>query len=185
MNREKTKKYIVLGILTVLLVSGCGGSTVTSGNGTPTITPDEATPAIAPVVGARAPDFTASTLDGATIILHELRGQPVVLNFWATWCGYCRYQMPFLQAASEEKEHEMEFVGINIRENIDKVRQVIEYEGIDYTIALDGDGAIANSYNVRPIPATFFLDEQGIIKNIKIGAFMSQAELMAVLEDIY
>jgi peroxiredoxin len=175
-NREKVKKLIIPVILAALVISGCGGSTITTGNGTP-IT--------APVVGARAPDFTASTLDGETITLDELRGQPVILNFWATWCGYCRYQMPFLQAASEEKEHEMEFVGINIRENIDKVRKVIDDDGIDYTIALDGDGAIANSYNVRPIPATFFLDEQGIILTIKIGAFMSQAELMAVLEDIY
>jgi peroxiredoxin len=176
MNRKKLEKYLAISILAALVVSGCGGSAITTGNGTP---------AIAPVVGARAPDFTATTLDGETIILDELRGQPVVLNFWATWCGYCRYQMPFLQAASEEKANEMEFIGINIRENIDKVRQVIEYEGIDYTIVLDGNGAVANSYNVRPIPATFFLDEQGIIKQIKIGAFMSQSELMAALEDIY
>ena len=179
MNRKEAKLSIIpmiLVILAALVISGCGGSTITTGNGTP---------AIAPVVGARAPDFTLPTIAGSTVELDELRGQPVILNFWATWCGYCRYQMPFLQAASEEKEHEMEFVGINIRENIDKVRQVIEYEGIDYTIALDGDGAIANSYNVRPIPATFFLDEHGIIQNIKIGAFMSQTELMAVLEDIY
>jgi peroxiredoxin len=169
-NREKARKYvipIIPIILAALVVAGCGGSNT------------------APVVGARAPNFAASTLDGETITLDELRGQAVVLKFWATWCGYCRYQMPFLQAASEEKANEMEFVGINIRENSDKVRQVIENEGIDYTIALDGDGAIANSYNVRPIPATFFLDEQGIIKQIKIGAFMSQTELMAVLEDIY
>jgi peroxiredoxin len=175
-NRQKAKKYIVLTVLAALVIAGCGGSTITPGDGTPTT---------APVVGARAPDFTLPTIAGSTVELDELRGQPVILNFWATWCGYCRYQMPFLQAASEEKENEMEFVGINIRENIDKVRQVIDNEGIDYTIALDGDGAVANSYNVRPIPATFFLDEQGIILNIKIGAFMSQAELMAALEDIY
>ena len=176
MNREKAMKYIIPIVLVALVIAGCGGSTITPGDGTPTT---------APVVGARAPDFTLPTLDGETIILDELRGQPVILNFWATWCGYCRYQMPFLQAASEEKENEMEFVGINIRENIDKVRQAIEDDSIDYTIALDGDGAVANSYNVRPIPATFFLDEQGIIQKIKIGAFMSQAELMAALEDIY
>ncbi len=170
MNREKTKKYfipIIPIILAALIMAGCGGSTV------------------APVVGALAPGFTLATLDEGIVELDELKGHPVILNFWATWCGYCRYQMPFLQAASEEKEHEMVFVGINIRENSDKVRQVIENEGIDYTIALDGDGAVANAYNVRPIPATFFLDEQGIIKDIKIGAFMSQAELMAALEDIY
>lgn len=179
MKRKEAKISIIpmiLVMLAALVISGCGGSTITTGNGTPTISP---------VVGAQAPDFAVSTLDGEIVKLNELRGQPVILNFWATSCPWCRYQMPFLQAAFEEKGHGMDFVGINIRENIDKVRQVIEYEGIDYTIALDGDGAIANSYNVRPIPATFFIDEHGIIEYVRIGAFQSQAALMAVLEDIY
>jgi len=178
-NREKSKKYvipIIPIILAALIMTGCGGSTITTGNGTP---------AIAPVVGGRAPDFAASTLDGETIILDELRGQPVVLKFWATWCGYCRYQMPFFQAAFEEKGHEVKFIGINLRESRDKVQKFVEGEGVGFTMALDVDGAVANSYNVRPIPATFFLDEQGIIKKIKIGAFMNQAELMAVLEELY
>ena len=65
------------------------------------------------------------------------------------------------------------------------MQQFVEGEGVGFTMALDVDGTVANSYNVRPIPATFFLDEQGIIKEIKIGAFMSQDELMAVLEELY
>jgi peroxiredoxin len=175
-NRQKARKYVIPVILVALVISGCGGSTLMSGNGTP---------AIAPVVGARAPDFTASTIDGETITLDELRGQPVVLKFWATWCGYCRYQMPFFQAAFEEKGHEVKFIGINVRESGDKVQQFVEGEDVDFTMALDVDGAVSNSYNVRPIPATFFIDEHGVIKKIKIGAFMSQAELMAVLEELY
>jgi peroxiredoxin len=166
-NREKIMQWIVFSIMAVLVISNLGCS------------------AVAPEVGAQAPDFAASTLDGETVILDELRGQPVVLKFWATWCGYCRYQMPFFQAAFEEKGHEIEFVGINLRESRDKVQQFVEGESVGFTMALDVDGAVANSYNVRPIPATFFIDEHGVIKEIKIGAFMSQAELMAVLEDIY
>ena len=171
MNRKNIKRWIAFSLLAVLamLSWGCSG--------------DGANLTVAPKVDALAPAFTASTLDGETITLDELRGKPVVLNFWATWCGACRYQMPFLQAAFEEKGHDMEFIGINLRESSDKVRQVVEYEGVGYTIVLDGNGAVANSYNVRPIPATFFIDEKGIIKYIRIGAFWSQAELMAVLDD--
>jgi cytochrome c biogenesis protein CcmG/thiol:disulfide interchange protein DsbE len=165
MNRENIKRWIVFSMLAVLAMLSWGCSTS------------------APEISALAPAFTASTLDGETITLDELRGKPVVLNFWATWCGACRYQMPFLQAAFEEKGHDMEFIGINLRESSDKVRQVVEYEGVGYTIVLDGDGAVANSYNVRPIPATFFIDEQWVIKYTQIGAFRSQAELMAVLDD--
>jgi len=166
MNREKIKRWIVLSMLAILAMSSWGCSTA------------------APEVGAQAPGFTISTLDGETVTLNELRGQPVLLNFWATWCWYCRYQMPFLQAAFEEKGQEMIFIAINIGEGIDKVQQYAEAEGLVFTVALDSEGAVASAYNIRPIPATFFIDEQGIIKHIRIGAFMSQAELMAVLEDL-
>ena len=176
MNRIKSKQWIILILLVALASSSCCGSTITTGNGTPTT---------APVLGALAPNFTLSTIDGSTVELDELRGKPVILNFWATWCVYCRYQMPFLQAASEEKEHEMEFIAINKGEDIGTVRQYAEGEGLSLTVALDGDKAVANSYRVGPIPTTFFIDEHGVVKYIRIGAFQSQAELMAVLEDIY
>lgn len=166
MNREKIKRWIVLSMLAILAMSSWGCSTA------------------APEVGAQAPGFTISTLDGETVTLNELRGQPVLLNFWATWCWYCRYQMPFLQAAFEEKGQEMIFIAINIGEGIDKVQQYAEAEGLGFTVALDSEGEVASAYNIRPIPATFFIDEQGVIKYIRIGAFMSQAELMAVLEDL-
>lgn len=138
----------------------------------------------APEVGAQAPGFTISTLDRGAVTLDELRGQPVLLNFWATWCKNCRDQMPFLQAAFKEKGHEMIFIAINIGEDIDKVQQYAEAEGLGFTVALDSDGAVGSAYNIRYIPATFFIDEQGIIKHIRIGAFLSQDDLMAVLEDL-
>ncbi|MCK4362602.1 MAG: redoxin domain-containing protein [Dehalococcoidia bacterium] len=166
MNREKIKRWIVLSLLVALATSSCGGSTA------------------APEVGAQAPGFTISTLDGETVTLNELRGQPVLLNFWATWCGYCRYQMPFLKAAFEEKGQEMNFIAINIGEDIDKVQQYAEAEGLGFTVAVDSEGDVVSAYKITSIPATFFIDEQGVIKYIQIGAFMSQDELMAALEDL-
>ncbi|GAF74837.1 unnamed protein product [marine sediment metagenome] len=166
MSRVKAKRWLIVSMLAILAMSSWGCSTT------------------APEVGAQAPGFTISTLDGETVTLNELRGQPVLLNFWATWCGYCRYQMPFLQAAFEEKGQEINFIAINIGEGIYKVQQYAEAEGLGLTVALDSEGAVASAYNIRPIPATFFIDEQGVIKYIHIGAFRSQAELMAVLEDL-
>jgi peroxiredoxin len=176
MNRIISKQWIALILLASLVLSGCGGSDITTGNLTPTISP---------VVGAQAPDFTISTLDGEMVKLNELRGQPVILNFWATSCAWCRYQMPFLQAAVEEKGHEMEFIAINIGEDIGKVQQYAEGEDLSLIVALDYDRAVTYSYRIGPIPATFFVNERGIIEYVRIGAFQSQAELMAVLEDIY
>ena len=165
MNREKIKRWIVFSMLFALSISSWGCSAVAPEDGTP------------------APGFTIPTLDGETVKLDELKGQPVVLNFWDTRCGNCHYQMPFLQAAFEEKGHEVKFIGINIRESSGKVRQYAEREGLGFTMALDSDGTVASAYNIRYIPATFFIDEQGFIQHVQIGAFRSKDELLAVLDD--
>lgn len=172
MSRVKAKRWLIVSMLAVLAMLILGSP----GCGSPSPIP--------PQEGAQAPDFTLSTLDGGTVELDELKGQPVLLNFWATWCGYCRYQMPFLQAAFEEKGQEMKFIAINIGESSDKVQQYAEDEGLGFTVALDSEGEVASAYNIRPIPATFFIDEQGVIKYIQIGAFASTDEVLAVLEDL-
>ncbi len=84
------------------------------------------TPGVAPKIGHLAPDFTLPTLGGGTVTLSELRGKWVLLNFWAIWCPPCRMEMPYLQAAFEEKGEEIEFIGINLGESREKVRQFAE-----------------------------------------------------------
>ena len=83
-------------------------------------------PGVAPIVGHVAPDFTLPTLDGGTVELSQLRDKWVLLNFWATWCPYCVIQMPYLQAAFEERGSEIEFIGINVGESEEKVRKHIK-----------------------------------------------------------
>jgi len=85
-----------------------------------------ALPGVAPIVGHVAPDFTLPTLDDGTVTLSELRDKWVLINFWATWCRYCVIQMPYLQAAFEEREAEIEFIGINLGESEEKVRRHIK-----------------------------------------------------------
>lgn len=81
---------------------------------------------VAPAVGHVAPDFTLATLDGGTVKLSQLRDRWVLLNFWTTWCRYCIRQMPYLQAAFEERGHEIEFIGVNWGESEAKVRQYMD-----------------------------------------------------------
>jgi len=80
---------------------------------------------VGPVIGRMAPDFSLPTLEGGTVELSELRGRWVVVNFWATWCRFCVMQQPHLQAAFEEKGAEVEFIGINLGESEQKVREHI------------------------------------------------------------
>lgn len=116
--------------------------------------------------------------------LDELEGQRVMVTFWNTKCGACRYQMPFVQAAFEEKEGEVSFVAINIGESSDAVQQYASEAGVDLTIGLDRHGEVARAYNIRYIPNNFFIDEEGIIRYIRVGAFGSTEELLTVLEDL-
>ena len=178
MESGKVKRWLLISILTTFAIFSCSspgcGSTTTVGPGS--------TPSIAPRVGALAPDFTLPSLDGEVVKLDEMRGQPVLVNFWGTWCTYCRRQMPYLQAAFEEKGQEVKFIAIDVGEGSGTVRRYVDDTGIGFTVALDMSRAVASAYNIRYYPTTFFVDEQGVIKYIKLGAFGSTSELMAVLE---
>lgn len=156
---------IAAGIL-ALCITGCGGQQV------------------APIVDAIAPGFTLPTIDGDTIALQELRGQPVLLTFATTKCGWCSYQTQFLQQAFEEKGDEVHFVTIDVGQSSGTVQQFAQSLGLEYTIALDQDAAVAITYNIRGIPKNFVIDEQGVIRYIKTGAFISEEEVLDVLDGL-
>jgi len=92
--------------------------------------------------------------------------------------------MPYLQAAFEEKGQEVKFIAIDIGESSGTVKQYIEDIGLSFTVALDRNRSVTSAYNIRYFPTTFLVDEQGVIKSIRLGAFMSKDELMAMLEGL-
>lgn len=132
-------------------------------------------------VGDPAPDFVFPTIDGQTVQLSKLRGQPVLINFWATWCPPCRAEMPYIQAAFEEKGQEVEFIGVNLEEDLERVRQFAEERGLSFTMALDSEGKSWDTYNIRGLPETFLVDEEGIIRHKKVGPFQSKEEVISML----
>jgi peroxiredoxin len=138
----------------------------------------------APAVGHPAPDITATTLDGETFTLSELRGKPVVLNFWATWCPPCRAELPELQAAAERYDGEVVIAGVNQSEPADAVRAFASQLGLNFVVPLDADGAVSRLYGVRSLPTTFFIDRQGVIRQMQIGP-VTEATLAQLLRSIY
>jgi len=171
----KIKQRVMLSTLTVLLMLSC--CLLGCGSSSPALN-------VAPEIGALAPDFTLPTLDKQVVSLNELRGQPLVLNFWATWCGPCRMEMPYIEAAFNQKGDGVRFIAINLGDKEGKARQFVQYMGMSFTVALDLDLAVGNAYNVRYIPTTFFIDKEGVIRHIKVGPFSSEDELMALLEGL-
>jgi peroxiredoxin len=131
-----------------------------------------------------APDFTLQTLDGGTFRLSEQRGKPVVLNFWATWCGPCQNELPAVQKAAAHFGDDVVFVGVDQGEKADVVQSFADKLGLTFTIPMDGDGAVGYDYNVQGLPTTFFIDRHGVVKSLWMGEMNSVtlAENIALIQ---
>lgn len=132
----------------------------------------------APLPGYRAPDFTLTAINGETITLSALRGRPVVLNFWATWCPPCRVEMPFFQRASANYNGRAIVLGISDGETADVVTRFAAQNGLSYPLLPDSDSQVSRQYATRALPTTFFIDADGMITEVHSGIINQ-----AVLED--
>ncbi len=138
-------------------------------------------------VGQRAPGFALPLLGSdppTTLELDALRGQPVVLNFWVTWCSHCRAQTPLLvEAHAREAAAGVQFVGVNVRETADLVQPYVEKQGILYPVVLDANGRTAQQYQVSGYPTTYFLDAEGRVAARHVGQLNAQtlAQYLALL----
>ncbi len=138
----------------------------------------------APAVGHPAPDFSLTTLSGEPFTLSGLRGTPVVLNFWATWCPPCRAELPELQAASERLAGQVAIIGVNQAEAPAEVKAFVTSLGLTFPMPLDVNADASRLYAVRSLPTTFFIDRQGIIRHIQIGP-VTEATLQQMLRTVY
>ncbi len=138
----------------------------------------------APQAGFPAPDFELPTLDGGTARLSDLRGKGVILNFWATWCPPCRFEMPALQRVYQENQDRIVVVGLNLTasDDINAVRAFIQEMGLTFPIWLDVEGEVADMYNLVALPTTFFIDAQGTICEVVLGGPMAEALLRTRVE---
>ncbi len=135
--------------------------------------------------GNPAPDFQLQDIEGQTVTLSSLRGSPVMINFWASWCGPCRDEMPFLQQIYEDRDsYGVTLITINLRESLSVVTQFMQSNNLSFPVLLDTDGSVSLNYNVSGIPTTFFIDKDGIIKEKRLGSFNSVAEIEDYLEKI-
>jgi peroxiredoxin len=142
------------------------------------------------LLSQKAPDFTLPTMTGAEITLSELEGTPVVLNFWATWCGPCRSELPYFEAVAQESEGEIKVIAINVGDSASTVQNFFDDYEPTMIVALDGNTEVFQTYsqNDNPrgaIPITFFVDSEGIVQYIKIGAFRSEEELWEALDSVF
>jgi cytochrome c biogenesis protein CcmG/thiol:disulfide interchange protein DsbE len=121
-------------------------------------------------VGAPAPDITAVGLDGQPVRLSQLRGRPVIVNFWASWCVPCRQEMPlFRDELARHAADGLAIVGVIFKDQADPAQQFAQSFGATWPSALDPDGSIAKAYRVVAPPQSYFIDRNGILRSIQIG----------------
>ncbi|MFQ5849324.1 MAG: TlpA disulfide reductase family protein [Candidatus Binatia bacterium] len=117
-----------------------------------------------------APDFVASTPEGETIGIDDLKGKLVLLNFWATWCPPCRLEMPSMEKLHQEfKGQGLEIVAVNFMEGLKPIGSFVKENGLSFTVLLDRTGEIAQSYRVRALPMTFLIGRKGNLLAKSIG----------------
>jgi thiol-disulfide isomerase/thioredoxin len=137
----------------------------------------------APRVGALAPDFELQNLAGETIKLSELRGKPVLINFWATWCSPCRLEMPDIQKIYEIYQGDFLVLAVNADEQERIVAKFAKDIGITFEVLLDPGGDVQSIYQLRGYPTTFLVDGEGVIRVQHIG-LLHQAQLVEYLTEV-
>lgn len=121
--------------------------------------------------GNIAPDFELETIDGETMRLSDYRGEPILLNFWATWCPPCRAEIPDMQKFYEDKD--VVILAVNLYDtetNEDDIPEFIEEFGMTFPVLLDEGSEVSTKYQIQPIPTSYLIDAEGRIHNIAFGA---------------
>lgn len=126
-----------------------------------------------------APDFKVYDIDGAEHMLSDFQGKPVIINFWATWCGFCKMEMPHFQEKYETYGDDIHFMMINVtdgvRETIEKASSYVTDEGFTFPVYYDVDLAASKAYPTSGLPVTFFIDAEGNFVARGSGALSAEA----------
>jgi cytochrome c biogenesis protein CcmG/thiol:disulfide interchange protein DsbE len=136
------------------------------------------------MVNRAAPGFTLTTFNGNTISLQDLRGKPVVINFWASWCPPCRIEAPLLERTWRAyKDQGLIFIGVNIQDReVDALNYLREFD-ITYPNGPDPIGEISIDFGVSGLPVTFFISGKGEVVRRWVGA-IEKSVLISAIEEI-
>ncbi|HEX9389076.1 MAG TPA: TlpA disulfide reductase family protein [Anaerolineales bacterium] len=141
----------------------------------------------APQQGFLAPDFELKTPKGETVKLSDLRGQAVLVNLWATWCPPCRAEMRTIETMyNEYKDQGFTVLAVNMtyQDAPLDVMPFVNEQKLTFPILLDETGEMANAYQLKSLPSSFFINREGIINEVVIGGPMAEALLRTRIEEI-
>lgn len=145
----KLKFYpAILGLVCVLLTAGVNASTQQE----------------------QAPDFTLKSSNGKNLKLSELRGEVVMINFWASWCGPCRQEMPLLEELyAQYQPLGFTLLGINVEEDSSKAKEMLEDIPVSFPVLFDNQSTVSKLYDVVAMPSTILIDRSGNVRYLHHG----------------
>lgn len=167
----------VLAAAASLVLAACGGTSPgadSPGDGA------GSTAAPSPAPGEPIPDDEIEAFDGGTVSLTDHAGTPLVVNFWASWCGPCIAEMPDLEAVHQAVGDQVTFVGVNTQDSPDRAAELVDETGVTYALVRDPTGSLSQSFGVFGMPSTFYVDADGRI----VGRHTGLLTRDALLEDL-
>jgi cytochrome c biogenesis protein CcmG, thiol:disulfide interchange protein DsbE len=141
---------------------------------------------VKPEVGFQAPDFTLQTLDSQTIHLSDLKGHPVFITYWSTWCVPCKTELPILQRIRQElAQSDIQMLTINAieQDKLEAVQGLVGEMGLTMPVLLDHQNQFQSAYNQLFFPTSYFIDSNGVIRFIKLGD-ASEADIRTNIEKL-
>ena len=117
-----------------------------------------------------APDFTLKSLEGSNLRLEEYRGQVVLINFWASWCGPCRQEMPLLDRLHHRYEDTgFAVLGVNVEGEAAPAQEIVDKTNVTFPILIDDSQKVSELYNLQAMPSTVVIDRDGVVRYIHLG----------------
>ncbi len=183
------RSFVRVPLLALCLVLACAGLAACadgSASATSAGSPGASVVTIgSPLIGKPAPALAGTTLDGAPFDLAAQKGSPILVNFWASWCGPCREEFPLLEKAAQRHAAEgLVVVGALYKDDPDPARAFVVEQGATWPTVMDPERTIGSAWKVLGPPQTFFVDRDGIIREVQVGQVRDAAELDRLLASI-
>lgn len=162
------RRSVLLGLTAVLVLAAC------SGDGDAAGADADAGPPVS--------DRSFETFEGESISLAEFGGEPLVVNFWASWCPPCIAEMPEFERVHVDRGDEVRFIGLNTQDDFEQATALVEQTGVSYDLGLDPEGALFNDFEVIAMPSTYFVNAAGAVVHRHAG-ILDEQQLQDLIDE--